>query len=906
MRISLGQDGKFLRAELLSKELDFAGGLNETESCADNQSPQCLNVYVDDYGRLIPRPLLTVVKNTNFYTKRAFSYTDINGEAICVLTDNIKVRYTKDMNNFNVIPNFAGDGDLMLTPQFATRFTSCVGRLYGTNGYDSVWYWDGGTKSYELNWFGIGNRPKYIITYQDRIFFLNTAMSPDYLFYSDVGGLTFNPTNFIVIPSQHSGEGTGLAVCQRGLIIFKSDSCWLLTGYSPETYMLTPISTTVGCINTDTIQEYFGYIVFLGHDGFYKTDGVNLFQYTNVIPKTLNNIAQTGNYKENIKTIKGTSFDSLKDTLYTSPNWGDYDAFIPTDENEPSTEYITKWHLYNTIKDATYIWNAGDGLDQWDSWTSTNKGWTISNLPGTQGEITTDFYPMEFNRFIPVKSHYSIIKAFLECQENNNETIFLFERVYMEAGGYDTDGGIPRIKGDYLFRKTFDQLGLTQPKYKYKRFKLVVELWSNINGNWKKTHSLKTKNAFFIANEDDYAFEIFYRLHPYYPSYGTPVFLKYFFGKGRFGDGQYYTQEILITQKRWGNINFGYYVWNNDYTVKVYMRFYNGTWSDWIQVENGHNLGEYDPYNNSQNRTTKVRIAVIIRIQNNISEYPFQMNNITFHWYSFPEGYGFVDNYMSSVIWKNRYLLLYTQLNDLYNDYVLVLDETQKIPRFFKWYIGSPVGPEHTFFVKFANNIYIFSKMGNLNTIKKITDEIVTGREDLLDAFYYTKEFDFENNGILKDFDSITIITKRNNKIIDDLKIEVWIDGKYNGDLDCWLRPTSEKYFSVKHTTLLKHSVNFINKHLESVMPENYGGAYTDGHQYAFWEKNIAPLGFGNKLQLRFFWGEIWEYSQSAPKYYVVYSPRSAFYYIENIAIEMFLNRDAFYEPDLNLYEGRL
>ena len=60
---------------------------------------------------------------------------------------------------------------------------------------------------------------------------------------------------------------TGLAVFREQLIIFTSDSVKKLTGDTSSDFKLQPITEKLGCINSDSVQEFGGDIMYLAPDG---------------------------------------------------------------------------------------------------------------------------------------------------------------------------------------------------------------------------------------------------------------------------------------------------------------------------------------------------------------------------------------------------------------------------------------------------------------------------------------------------------------------------------------------------------------------------------------------------------------------------------------------------------------
>ena len=68
---------------------------------------------------------------------------------------------------------------------------------------------------------------------------------------------------------------TGLIVFRQQLIIFTESSIFQLVGNTISDFQLQPVTTDIGCVDTDTIQEVGGDIMFLGPDGLRLLSGTD-------------------------------------------------------------------------------------------------------------------------------------------------------------------------------------------------------------------------------------------------------------------------------------------------------------------------------------------------------------------------------------------------------------------------------------------------------------------------------------------------------------------------------------------------------------------------------------------------------------------------------------------------------
>lgn len=152
-----------------------------------------------------------------------------------------------------------------------------------TNGVDAVKKYDPVNGVSDL----AGNPPKakHIALYKNYLFLANTVDGvnkyPQNVVYSSFDSVEdWQTFNFFQAQDYSDSYITGLASTNDYLIVFKSESVWAITGYSPDTFAARKLSD-VGCIAPGSIQTLplsFGTgIIFLSRDGFYITDGVNVY-----------------------------------------------------------------------------------------------------------------------------------------------------------------------------------------------------------------------------------------------------------------------------------------------------------------------------------------------------------------------------------------------------------------------------------------------------------------------------------------------------------------------------------------------------------------------------------------------------------------------------------------------------
>jgi hypothetical protein len=105
----------------------------------------------------------------------------------------------------------------------------------------------------------------------------------NHLFFAKGTTLTFTApytdTDFSVANGSGSinvgGTITALTVFRQQLIIFTETSIHQLTGTTIADFSLQPITTDIGCIDSDTVQEIGGDVMFLGPDGLRLLSGTD-------------------------------------------------------------------------------------------------------------------------------------------------------------------------------------------------------------------------------------------------------------------------------------------------------------------------------------------------------------------------------------------------------------------------------------------------------------------------------------------------------------------------------------------------------------------------------------------------------------------------------------------------------
>ncbi len=114
---------------------------------------------------------------------------------------------------------------------------------------------------------GVPPNWRYIVTHQDRLFVVEDASEPQYVYYSNLGDpFVFPSTNFIKVSRGDGEKITGLGVHQNSVIVYKENSVWAI--YMPSTddsgWVLIKTDAKYGSASHRSIVNYAGSQMYLG------------------------------------------------------------------------------------------------------------------------------------------------------------------------------------------------------------------------------------------------------------------------------------------------------------------------------------------------------------------------------------------------------------------------------------------------------------------------------------------------------------------------------------------------------------------------------------------------------------------------------------------------------------------
>jgi len=173
-----------------------------------------------------------------------------------------------------------------------------------------------------------------VVAYRNHMFYAGKSTTPQEVIFSE----PFNEDGF------NSGSGAGsvkvddtvvaLKVFRNSLFIFCENRIFKLTGSSSSNFVVEPVTRNIGCINSFTVQEFAGDLIFLG------PDGLRTIAATERIGDT-----ELGTISKNIQSI----FDkNIKDSV-------DFDSVVIPDKSQYRIFFNKSGQAAKLSKGATCV-----------------------------------------------------------------------------------------------------------------------------------------------------------------------------------------------------------------------------------------------------------------------------------------------------------------------------------------------------------------------------------------------------------------------------------------------------------------------------------------------------------------------------------------------------------------------
>ncbi len=173
-----------------------------------------------------------------------------------------------------------------------------------------------------------------VVAYRNHMFYAGKSTTPQEVIFSE----PLNEDGF------NSGSGAGsvkvddtvvaLKVFRNSLFIFCENRIFKLTGSSSANFVVEPVTRNIGCINSFTVQEFAGDLIFLG------PDGLRTIAATERIGDT-----ELGTISKNIQSI----FDkNIKDSV-------DFDSVVIPDKSQYRIFFNKSGQAAKLSKGATCV-----------------------------------------------------------------------------------------------------------------------------------------------------------------------------------------------------------------------------------------------------------------------------------------------------------------------------------------------------------------------------------------------------------------------------------------------------------------------------------------------------------------------------------------------------------------------
>lgn len=279
-----------IRGNILPLMLNnFSGGWNPRDApseIGDNESPDCINVTLDERGGVVKRNgLIYLGSGTGLVNspKNFFAWTSGN---LFVVQDGVDLKTTSNFVSYTTIKTFST----------SDRCAMCDfnNHLVIVHPIDGVFSWDGtafGTlKSGTIPAPGSGSyiAPKgnCIAVWQNKVWIAGDPAHParvvaslagDELGYADVDNVEVREKDGLVVTALGAGQGMDISG-RPGLLVFKLDSVHRINdSRSGNTFgAYTTLHNKAGAVSPlAVVSTTVGTVVFLGTRGIYMTDGVN-------------------------------------------------------------------------------------------------------------------------------------------------------------------------------------------------------------------------------------------------------------------------------------------------------------------------------------------------------------------------------------------------------------------------------------------------------------------------------------------------------------------------------------------------------------------------------------------------------------------------------------------------------
>ena len=348
---------------------DFRHGFNtkdKSHEILETQTPAIQNIDLSSVGSARTR----------------YGYTKLNSTEITSSTGIFGAFYGKTKHIAASLTNvsYYGSGsygtDIKtgMTSNAQTYFEEWDNYVYGVNGSDAPWKWDGSSAtaitSPHADW--TATKPNFVAEHENRLWMFVSSSSKLYGSALDDGD-DFTATDDSLTHSFRPNDGftgTGIVSQQGGLVAFKQQGIFKVTGKTYSAFSFPAKYKTIGCIAPRTIINEENRIFFLAkYKGYYGVfcldDGGGLHYMSRDIEPELQDITENNEalcsaitYRNKYRiTIPVTGGWESYNLNYERGGW-EYDSGNPA-----RCYYVVGNALYGGAVDSGYVWLMDSGTN---------------------------------------------------------------------------------------------------------------------------------------------------------------------------------------------------------------------------------------------------------------------------------------------------------------------------------------------------------------------------------------------------------------------------------------------------------------------------------------------------------------------------------------------------------------
>jgi len=260
----------------------YSGGQNDTDEqdqLAENEAKSIKNAYIRNKGANEKRSGSSLTGNDTGDTAITGlkSWREDDGTKWFLSSTGTSLRYLNGTAWVDLDDGF--------TTGLDTEMVVAGNKAYITNGTDNIHSWDGVATGVNSALTDMGNvnvpKAKYMVFWKNYMFacgdaVLNSASTPNRVYFSDLGApdTYTHATNYFDVGKSDGQQITGIAPLDKFLVIFKRHSTYVLSGNSPDDWILSAsvnnlqaIENSVGCVSHRSIIQVGNDLWFMADDG---------------------------------------------------------------------------------------------------------------------------------------------------------------------------------------------------------------------------------------------------------------------------------------------------------------------------------------------------------------------------------------------------------------------------------------------------------------------------------------------------------------------------------------------------------------------------------------------------------------------------------------------------------------